>query len=180
MIKGEFIGLRAIELDDLVSLLGWRNNPNYRKHYREYRELSWEQQEAWFQQMLKDPHTLMFSIYTKINDGELIGCCGLTHIHWTFGTAEISLYIGKGDLYLDSQFAPDAWGTLMRYGFEELRMNKLWVEVYEFDEKKIALCNRFNFHLDGRLRENTYKLGKYWDSLVFSLLRRERGLEMMI
>ena len=176
MIKGEFIGLRAIDPGDLWPLLRWRNNPNFRKHYREYRELTLIQQQEWFQQMLKDPHMLMFSIVDNIScEGAeiLIGCGGLTYINFVFRTAEISLYIGAKDLYLDDKFAPDAWRTLMRYGFEELGMNKLWVEAYEFDEKRIALCHRFNFHQDGKLRQNAFKNGVYWDSLIFSMLRNE-------
>lgn len=179
MISGQFVELRAIDEGHLWTLLRWRNNPNLRKYYREYRELSGSQQYEWFQQMLKDPYTLMFSIFEtgRAGDDLLIGVCGLTYINWVFRTAEISLYIGKDDLYLDNQYAPDAWRTLMRYGFGELGMNKLWVEAYEFDEKRIALCHKFKFHQDGRLRQNVYKEGAYWDSLIFSLLRSERELE---
>ena len=176
MITGRFVGLRAIYEWDLITLLEWRNNPNFRKHYREYKELNFEQQEEWFQQMLKDRSVLMFSIIDPVAetwDKRLIGCCGLTYINWVSRTAEISLYIGKDDLYLDDHYAPDAWRTLMRYGFNELGMNKLWVEAYEFDNKRIFLCDSFGFHRDGRLRQHTFKNGGYWDSLIFSLLREE-------
>src|SRR3989304_8367889 len=176
MITGEFVGLRAVYEGDLITLLEWRNNPNFRKHYREYQELALPQQEEWFQQMLKDRSTLMFSItdlLAETRGGKLIGCCGLTYINWVSSTAEISLYIGKDDLYLDDHYALDAWQTLMRYGFNELGMNKLWVEAYEFDKKRIFLCDSFGFHRDGCLRQHTFKAGGYWDSLIFSLLREE-------
>jgi len=181
MITGQFVGLRAVEIYDLETLLHWRNNPGFRENYREYRELSYTQQEEWFQQMLKDRSTLMFAIddLSVKNDQErrLIGCCGLTYINWVSRTAEISLYIGKDDLYLDNHYAPDAWRTLMRYGFDELGLNKLWVEAYEFDEARKDLCNSFHFHLDGKLRQHTFKDGRYWNALIFSLLREERKLE---
>src|SRR3990172_9483153 len=152
MITGEFVGLREISPDDLWTLLQWRNKAQFRQYYREYRELSFPQQEEWFQQILKDHFVLMFSIFDRsagIFSGQLLGGCGLTYINWVSRTAEISLYIGKDDLYLDDHYAPDAWRTLMRYGFNELGMNKLWVEAYEFDDKRIFLCNSFGFHRDG-------------------------------
>ena len=62
MITGEFVGLRAIYEEDCGTLLEWRNNLDFRKNYREYKELSFNQHEDWFQQMLKDRSTLMFSI----------------------------------------------------------------------------------------------------------------------
>ena len=176
MIIGQFVELRAIYEGDLITLMAWRNNPDFRKNYREYRELSLPQQEEWFRQMLKDSSTLMFSIIDPAEERwvkRLIGCCGLTNINWVSRTAEISLYIGKDNLYLDNHYAPDAWKTLMHYGFDELGMNKLWVEAYEFDTRRIFLCDSLGFHRDGCLRQNTFKAGGYWDSLIFSLLREE-------
>ena len=37
MLKGKIVGLRAIEEDDLEVLLNWRNQPEYRRFFREYR-----------------------------------------------------------------------------------------------------------------------------------------------
>ena len=48
MLKGQYVGLRAIEKDDLPILLQWRNQPEYRQFFREYRELNSVNQEKWF------------------------------------------------------------------------------------------------------------------------------------
>ena len=37
MITGNFVGLRAIEHEDLASFLEWRNKPDLRRNFREYR-----------------------------------------------------------------------------------------------------------------------------------------------
>ena len=44
MIQGKFVGLRAIEHDDLYKFLEWRNKPELRKNFREYKELSFHTQ----------------------------------------------------------------------------------------------------------------------------------------
>lgn len=175
MINGKVVTLKAIEREDLTKLLEWRNNPDFRKHFREYRELTKAQQEDWYASLSDDPNTLMFSIWRKdeMMAEELIGACGITHIYWHKRFAELSVYIGKNNLYLDNTYAVDAWETLMRYGFRELGMNKLWVECYAFDEARIALCKHFGFHLDGTLRENAYHDGRFFDSLIYSKLARE-------
>ena len=63
MLKGRVVGLRAIEEADLEQLLMWRNQPEYRKFFREYRELNMINQKIWFEQkVINDEHTRMFSI----------------------------------------------------------------------------------------------------------------------
>ena len=48
MIKGKKVGLRAVEKQDLPFLRDWRNIVEFRKNFREVRELSLTDQEAWF------------------------------------------------------------------------------------------------------------------------------------
>ena len=40
MLKGRHVSLFAVEKEDLQQLRDWRNNPDFRKHFREYRELN--------------------------------------------------------------------------------------------------------------------------------------------
>jgi len=42
MLKGNYVGLRAIECSDLPKLMSFRNRPEYRRFFREYRELNSE------------------------------------------------------------------------------------------------------------------------------------------
>ena len=82
MLKGEKVGLRAIEREDLPLLMEWRNQPEYRRYFREYRELSSLHQESWFEnKVMKDNSTEMFAI-VELESGEMIGACGLCYIDW--------------------------------------------------------------------------------------------------
>ena len=53
MIKGKKVGLRAVEKEDLILLRDWRNLTDFRKHFREVRELSLTDQEEWFESLQK-------------------------------------------------------------------------------------------------------------------------------
>ena len=48
MLKGDLISLVKLRRRDLAQLKEWRNNPDYRKHFREYKELSQKHQETWY------------------------------------------------------------------------------------------------------------------------------------
>ena len=61
MLKGKYVTIRAIEKDDLPHLLEWRNKPEYRKYFREFRELSMVQQHSWYENIvLKDKKASCF------------------------------------------------------------------------------------------------------------------------
>lgn len=173
MIKGKLTGLRAVEEEDLSQLLAWRNKPEFRRYFREYRELNSTQQRNWFELKVNgDPTTRMFSI-VSLSTGELLGACGLCYIDWVNRTADFSIYIGYDDLYIDKDLAPDAARVLISYGFDELGLNRLWSEIYSFDSEKTEFFNNLKFNLDGRHRETHIAEGSWCDSLYFSLLKRD-------
>lgn len=170
MLSGKHVGLRAIELADLPQLLEWRNKPELRQYFREYRELNAEQQRRWFDEKVNgDPTIKMFSVI-DLSSGRLLGACGLCYIDWVNRTADFSIYIGADDLYIDEKFAPDAAKILIRYGFEELGLHRLWSEIYAFDDPKIAFFDQLGFTLDGRHRETHWANGLWHDSLFYGLL----------
>ena len=175
MLEGKFVTLRAIEKKDLPKLLYWRNLEELRKFFREYRELNKTQQESWYKNVVKgDKNTIMFSIICK-KTKELLGACGLCYIDWINKNADFSIYIGKKKLYIDNKFAPDAARTLLNYSFSVLGLHRIWVEIYEFDKKKIKLYKKLKFFLDGKHRE-TYWYKKRWhNSLFFSKLINDKG-----
>jgi RimJ/RimL family protein N-acetyltransferase len=173
MLIGKNIILTAVEKSDLTQLKDWRNNPYFRKNFREYREINDEMQNNWFEKfVINDKNTIMFSI-RDITNNELLGCCGLCYINWVHQYADLSFYIGKDNLYVDDNYAQDAVKMLVKYGFHELGLNKIWTEIYEFDEKKIKFLLKHGFVKDGQLRENYFYDGKWWDSIIFSLLKNE-------
>jgi RimJ/RimL family protein N-acetyltransferase len=187
MIIGKYIGLRALEVDDLPILQNWRNNNSMRRYYREYRELSLADQESWYKTIcINNRNFCMFGIvslydtkkirhirYSDIKKNQLIGVCGLTNINWIIRASELSFYIGAHDIYVDKYFAYDVVHVICDYAFNILNMNKVWAEIYEFDVQKKILFEAMNMHLDGILRNNVFDSGKYYDSFLYSLLSSE-------
>lgn len=174
MIKGQKVYLAPIEREDLKQLMEWRNLPEYRKYFREYREINSDTQENWYKnKVLNDPSTVMFSI-KLVEDGSLAGCCGLCYINWIHRYADLSLYIGWNNSYIDENgFAKESCELLFDYGFNEIGLNKIWTEIYEFDNKKYKLYHELGFQDDGLLRQQYYYQGKWWNSYVMSLLKQE-------
>lgn len=173
MLNGRNVGLRAVEQTDLPILLEWRNEPEFRKYFREYRELGMDQQKEWYgQKVLHDEHTRMFSI-TDLTSGELLGACGLCYIDWQNQCADFSIYIGKNDLYIDSVYAVDAARVMIQYGFEELNLHRLWTEIYDIDEKKKGFLKILGFIHEATHAQTHWTGGRWVDSWYYRLLRQD-------
>jgi RimJ/RimL family protein N-acetyltransferase len=174
MIKGSIVGLRELEKEDLPLLKEWRNISHFRKNFREVRELNLFNQETWFEKTFSNSSDFMFLI-VRLEDNLPLGACGLLYTNWIIRSADFSFYIGYNEEYIDDHgYAQDATKLLIDYGFGSLNLNKIWMELYEFDFKKINFfTQKFNFIKDGTLRDNCYEDGRYWDSYIISLTRKD-------
>jgi RimJ/RimL family protein N-acetyltransferase len=177
MIKGKNIILSSVEEEDLPLLLEWRNNPDYRRYYREYRELTLEHQKKWYKERCIGDDRWQFFVVKAIDEDsdnkvyKTIGSCGLTYINWTSRTAEFAITIGDPK-YRGKRLGGDTLRTLIKYGFEELNLNRIWCEVYS-NNAAISVYKHIGFVEEGVLRENYYCEGKYWDSHILSMLKSE-------
>jgi len=179
MLRGDKITLRALEREDLPRMRDWRNLPEFRRHFREFRELNLLHQQQWFERISTSANDFMFMI--ERNEDRLpIGVCGLVYTQWVLRSADISLYIGHEEIYVDGPggYAEDAARVLMRYGFDNLNLHKLWTELYSFDHRKVELFTRLGFARDAVLRDNCYEDGRYHDSYIYSLIRPDEAREV--
>ena len=173
MLRGKLTGLRAIEPEDLAQLLEWRNRPEYRRYFREYRELGMDQQKSWFtEKVLRDKNTIMFAI-VELETEKLLGAAGLCYIDWVNRNADFSIYIGEDSLYIDEALATDAALVMINYAFRELGLHRVWTEIYEIDQKKEKMFRTLGFTREGRHRQTHWSEGRWQDSLFFSLLEGE-------
>jgi UDP-4-amino-4,6-dideoxy-N-acetyl-beta-L-altrosamine N-acetyltransferase len=170
LIEGELIRLRAVEKEDLKRFRDWRNDPDVKKFTREYRVLSMQNQMQWLDFLARNKNTIMFAVETK--KGKLIGCTGLTYIDWKNRGAEVSIYIGDKK-YKGKGYGTDTLKTLMKYGFEGLNLHMLFGEIFEYNKANIRLFEKCGFKRDGVLRHRLYRDGKYWNSIFYSILKRE-------
>ncbi|MCH7511921.1 MAG: GNAT family N-acetyltransferase [Chloroflexi bacterium] len=67
----------------------------------------------------------------------------------------------------------DAIVTLLRFAFHEMNLNRVWLHVFEFNERARASYKKCGFREEGRLRQHYYAEGRYWDVFVMAILRDE-------
>ena len=62
---------------------------------------------------------------------------------------------------------------IVAYGFETLNLNRISLRVYEYNPRGIKAYEKAGFKQEGVLRQDVYRLGKYWDTIVMAVLREE-------
>ncbi len=172
MIEGKHVFLRALEKEDLTKLRDWRNSSHVRKSTREYRLLNMVNQKNWFESIHQKnpPQEIMFGILNK--QKKLIGVTGLTYIDWKNRHSEISIYLStKG--WQTKPEAKEVIHLVMQYGFEELNLHRLYVEIFELMKENIKLFSKEKFVKEGCLRQKIWRNKKWWDTIIYSKLANE-------
>lgn len=139
---------------------------------RQFKPISFKEQEEYFQNVHKDQRQILFSI---LEENKFIGYCGLTNISYVYGTAEFSFITNSLDEECESVFL-FCLNELCNFAFKTLNLNKVHTETYEFRKEIINFIEKRGFKKDGVLREHVYKNGKRYNSFIHSLLRSECGL----
>lgn len=172
IIYGERIKLRAIELKDNEMLLDLINDPETEKMIGGYSQpKSLEDQIAWFKANGTDLSVLRYIIAEKDTD-DALGTIILSNIDNKNATANVhikmSSSMGRGKGY-----ASDALKALLKYSFEELRLNCIYANIISYNESSIRLFERNGFVREGELRERVFKNGEFNNVFVYSLLKTE-------
>ena len=173
MIEGTLVNLRAPDMGDLERNTRWINDRDVTRYLVLRYQMPGLAEEAWMRERCAAQPSYFetfFAIETK--EGVHIGNCGLHDGQPENRKASLGILIGNKD-YWSSGYGTDAIVTLLRFGFHEMNLNRVWLDVYEFNERAQACYKKCGFVEEGRLRQNIYQEGRYWDTIIMGILRSE-------
>ena len=102
----------------------------------------------------------------------LIGNCGLFGFDWKNRFAEFGILIGEKDAW-GHGYGTDAARLILRFGFDELNLNRVWLRVYDFNPRAGRAYKKAGYVQEGIYRQALYREGAYHDIHVMSVLRDE-------
>jgi RimJ/RimL family protein N-acetyltransferase len=167
-------------MSDLERYVAWINDPEVTQYLAAQPPypVSRVQEEEWIREAVTQtrPPEITYAIET-LADGRHIGSVSLHRVGNTAHHSELGIVIGD-KTYWNRGFGTDAITTMLRLGFEELNLNRVWLEVAADNARAIACYRKCGFIEEGRLRQDRYRNGRYDDTLVMGILRDEfRALE---
>lgn len=127
--------------------------------------------ERWIDFHNNNPEEVLFVI-EDISVGRLIGHVGLYKINQCAKKTEYGILIA------DDNSRGKGYGTkstmlMLDYAFNTLGMHKVTAEVLSENVPSLAMFRKCGFSIDGRLRDEVYKNGRFYDVISLSILADE-------
>ena len=176
MFTGQLVEFKAIDPEQAVTYTRWFQDPEVLRLLSERPVIPWSgsaERRALERMARGQDDSVHFAIHA-VSDGQLIGNCSFKEIDHKNGSAGVGIVIGERG-YWGKGFGRDALRLMLRYGFSELNLHRIWLKVFAFNERAIRAYRKVGFVEEGRLREAIYRDGRYWDELIMAVLRSEHG-----
>lgn len=163
------INLQQLTANDLELVRTWRNSSEVAQYMYTDGNITIEQQEAWFKN-IKDDHTSQYWLIEYNNNK--VGVASLTNINKTLSSCYWAFYIGDNSIRGGGIGAKVEFNVI-DYVFYKLNIHKLRCEVLTFNEKVIAMHEKFGFRREAYYREHVKKNGVWQDVVGLALLKQE-------
>ena len=173
LFTGRLVRLAAPTPDDHADFARWSEQDGYQRGFDNdpARPISAEAHAEWERPFLNAPNSYVFRLRT-LEDDLLTGVGALGDVQWAHRTAMLGLAIGD-PAYWGRGYGSDAIRLLLRYGFEERNLHKVWLSTIGFNVRAQRAFERAGFVREGVQREMIEWAGRRFDLLLYGMLRDE-------
>ncbi len=171
--------LREFIPDDWRAVQAYRKDPRYRRYYPIERATE-AAARAFVQGLIEEqthqPRTTYQFAIELLENGKLIGNAGirlrsLGKRQPEARQADIGYEINPR--YWGKGYASEAAGAVVQFGFETLQVHRIWAECLAENRASARVLEKLGMRLEGRLREDDYFKGRWWDTLIYAILEDE-------
>jgi len=166
--------LREFDAEDWSAVLSYQQDARYLRYY------PWtERTEADVQSFVRmflgwqgEVPRRRFQLAVTLRDcGTLIGNCGIRRKPDNSWEADIGYELAPE--YWGQGYATEAALALVDFGFLELGLDRISSWCIADNAASARVLKRLGFRQEGCLRSNEYFKGRWWDTLLFALLKPE-------
>ena len=169
-LLGDRIYLSPRSLEDVEKYTEWINDFEITDYIgRSGNIMSIEGERKYLQENANPEAT--FSIVT-IDGDKLIGTISLEKIDYMNRTATLGIFIGEKE-YLSKGYGTEAIRLLLDYGFNYMNLHSIELDLMSFNERALKCYKKCGFKETGRIRENRFINGRYYDTIVMNILENE-------
>lgn len=133
--------------------------------------VSQAREKKWIEDTIFNSADIKLAVCLKDNNLH-IGNVYLTDINYINRTAESHIMIGNTS-YWGQGLGSEALKLILRYGFEERGLNRVYAHVNADNEVSLKLHEKCGYKREGLLRQAIFKNGQFKDVVVLSILKDE-------
>jgi RimJ/RimL family protein N-acetyltransferase len=172
VIEGVTVVLRRHAAGDLETVRRWYRDPEIADLTRySVRAMTEQEIDRFFHTRLLSPEALAYAIHVRRTD-RLIGLTTFSSLDPDNGSLMFHITIGERDAW-GQGYGTEATELMLWLAFERLRVHRVGLSVFAFNERAVRAYRKAGFRVEGRLREAIARHGRYWDELTMGVLEDE-------
>jgi [ribosomal protein S5]-alanine N-acetyltransferase len=174
--RGTRVYLRTFTPADLEHLAAWVDDPFLERMVgsellQSYKHV-WDKSPAFFEAMLTDPTQVVLVIEAYRGWPAPVGVVRLFNIHLLEGYAFLETIIAHPRA-MRRGFGVEAGKLISYYGVDVLGLRRIEAKVYEYNVLSMNSLRRNGFRQEGVLRQAGFDGVRYWDLVIFGILKEE-------
>jgi [ribosomal protein S5]-alanine N-acetyltransferase len=166
---GPTVYLRPLERGDAPTLVAWFNDPEVTRYLLQYRPMTLAAEEEFLRRTGESTTDLVLGIVVG-QTGQFVGVTGLHQVDHRNRHASFGITLGEKGAW-GQGYGTEATRLMVRHAFQTLNLNRVWLHVYEYNARGLRAYEKAGFRVEGRLRQDTFRDGRYWDTFVMGILR---------
>ena len=168
-LVGDKVVLKRHVAGNLAAFMRWYADPEVSRLTR-YQEgpMARPEIERFFQARVLGSDSLAMAIHEQATD-RLLGTCAFSQLDGENGSALFHITIGEKDAW-GKGFGTEATRLMLEHAFERLRLHRIGLSVFAFNERAIRSYRRAGFIIEGRAREAIRRDDRWWDEVEMSIL----------
>ena len=168
---GKKILLRELRIGDMLVLNNLINDNEISNNVVGWsKPVTMEEQNNWFKNLNKD-NNIRYAICDLKDENNAIGTVIVSKIDWKNRSCSIDVKIltekqGSG-------YGNESIVIILNYIFNELNMNRVFVNILDYNNSSIKMFEKNDFLLEGVQKQAIYKNGEYHSLLLYALLKED-------
>jgi len=174
---GEAIELTAIDAEKDAALFSqWTEQPAFNRHFNFgiFRPTAEHEMKKKLEELMKkidEKRDAYFFVIRKRDGSVPIGLAFIRNILHAHQVGSIYICFGSdADLI---KYGSEAMDMMLRYGFMEASLHRLGATLAGYETDMISLYESKGFLREVQHREAAYHAGRYWDEMIYAILKPE-------
>jgi [ribosomal protein S5]-alanine N-acetyltransferase len=173
-LETERLILRDFVKEDWQRVLEYQSDPLYLRYY-DWKERTPEAVQefvGWFLNHQKQKPRFKFQLAVVLkSNNQLIGNCGIRMEQANALQADIGYELDPK--HWNRGYATEAAHAMVDYGFSTFGLHRVWSWCVADNAGSAHVLEKLGMRLEGRLLENEYYKGRWWDTLMYGILTDE-------
>lgn len=173
MLAHGSVYLRPAEREDVPRFVGWLADARTTRTLSFLAPPSIAQEEAWFERAVAAQGRERWQfVVCRREDDRPVGVVGLDEIDLVNGSSPFGIFIGDA-ADRGRGYGSDAVEAVLGFAFGELRLERVWLDVFAFNDGAIRVYERAGFVREGVLRHALWRDGRWSDVVRMAILADE-------